>query len=94
MSAANKIFVYRQGAQGPYDRASKMELAAEFDTDDSDEVIQRILQQGTMQSVEVSLFIYQSEVFFNSRALILLVFGQMPGRQGVTNESMSSMRVK
>ncbi|KAM0252560.1 hypothetical protein ACHAQJ_007643 [Trichoderma viride] len=66
-----KVFLtHRQGNQGTYDSASKMELAAEFDTDDTDEVIQRILQQGSMQPVE------------------------MPGRQGVTNESMSSMRVK
>ncbi|KAL7790410.1 ribosome maturation protein [Trichoderma ceciliae] len=61
---------HRQGAQGTLDSASKVALAAEFDTDDSDEVIQKILEQGSMQTME------------------------MPGRQGPTNESMSSMRVK
>ncbi|KAF3075480.1 hypothetical protein TsFJ059_002764 [Trichoderma semiorbis] len=61
---------HRQGAQGTYDSASKMSLAAEFDTENADEAIERILKEGTMQTME------------------------MPGRQGVTNDSMSSMRVK
>jgi len=70
ISTFNVFLTHRQGAQGPFDTASKMELAAEFDSDDSDDAIKTILSRGSMQSVE------------------------MPGRQGVTNESMSSMRVK
>merc|ERR1712000_86024 len=50
--------------------ASKTILSAEFDTEDEDEVIKKILTEGTAQTVEIG------------------------GRQGATNESMSSMRVK
>lgn len=59
--AANKTFLCRQGAQGAYDTASKMSLAAEFDTDNSDEAIQKILENGSMQTMEVSLFIHKSD---------------------------------
>ncbi|RFU72295.1 ribosome maturation sbds [Trichoderma arundinaceum] len=70
-TSAFTVFVtHRQGTQGTYDAASKMELSAEFDTDNTDDVIVRILEEGTLQYME------------------------MPGRQGPTNESMSSMRVK
>lgn len=58
MAAANSTFAYRQGAQGTYDSASKMELAAEFDTENTDEAIMKILQQGSMQNMEVSRVIH------------------------------------
>ncbi|KAM0451352.1 hypothetical protein ACHAO4_006027 [Trichoderma viride] len=70
VSTFNVFLTHKQGAQGTYDTASKVELAAEFDTEDADEVLLKILERGSMQNME------------------------MPGRQGVTNESMSSMRVK
>lgn len=65
MTAANTTFAYRQGNQGTYDTASKMELAAEFDTESTDEAISKILEQGTMQNVEVSRFIHyiKMEIF-------------------------------
>ncbi|PFH62540.1 hypothetical protein XA68_13122 [Ophiocordyceps unilateralis] len=64
-----KIFLtHRQGAQGTYDAAPRSTLASEFDTENEDEVITKILENGSVQTME------------------------MPGRQGVTNESMSSMR--
>lgn len=53
------ILLYRQGAQGTYDSASKMSLAAEFDTENADEAIERILKEGTMQTMEVCHFIHQ-----------------------------------
>lgn len=43
----------RQGAQGTYDTAPKNVLSSEFDTEKDEEVIKKILQEGTMQSVEV-----------------------------------------
>jgi ribosome maturation protein Sdo1 len=46
--------LYRQGAQGPYDAASKGILASEFGTEDSDEAIKKILMEGTIQTVEAS----------------------------------------
>ncbi|KAJ6445632.1 membrane-associating domain-containing protein [Purpureocillium lavendulum] len=64
-----KIFLtHKQGAQGTLDAAPKGILTSEFGTDNEDEVIKKILTEGTMQTVE------------------------MPSRQGVTNESMSSMK--
>ncbi|KAK9437141.1 RNA-binding protein [Metarhizium brunneum] len=45
---------HRQGAQGPYDIASKGILASEFGTEDSDEVIKTILMEGTIQTAEAS----------------------------------------
>lgn len=93
-AAANTAFAYRQGAQGTYDTASKVELAAEFDTENADEALLKILELGSMQTVEVSRFIHQIKYSLLNRVLMLLALGQMPGRQGVTNESMSSMRVK
>ncbi|KHN94140.1 Ribosome maturation protein SBDS [Metarhizium album ARSEF 1941] len=64
-----KIFLtHRQGAQGTYDESPKSVLYSEFNTDDEDEVIKKILKEGTMQTIE------------------------MPARQGVTNDSMSSMK--
>lgn len=35
-----------------------MELAAEFDTENTDEAILKILEQGSMQNMEVSLLIH------------------------------------
>lgn len=58
MTAANSTFTYRQGAQGTFDSASKMELAAEFDTENTDEAILKILEQGSMQNMEVSQLIH------------------------------------
>ncbi|OAQ63384.1 ribosome maturation protein SBDS [Pochonia chlamydosporia 170] len=67
--SAFKIFLtHRQGAQGTYDAAPKNILYSEFGTDNEDEVIKKILKDGTMQTME------------------------MPGRQGVTNDSMSPMK--
>lgn len=43
----------RQGTQGTYDAAAKNILAAEFDTENVDEVIKKILKNGTMQNMEV-----------------------------------------
>lgn len=59
VQTANMILLYRQGAQGTYDSASKMSLAAEFDTENADEAIERILKEGTMQTMEVGHFIHQ-----------------------------------
>lgn len=44
----------RQGKQGHLDAASKAILSSEFDTEDEDEVIKKILTEGTAQTVEVS----------------------------------------
>lgn len=44
----------RQGKQGRLDSASKANLSAEFDTENEDEVIKKILTEGTAQTVEVS----------------------------------------
>ncbi|KAG5997270.1 hypothetical protein E4U52_004576 [Claviceps spartinae] len=66
-----KVFLtHKQGTQGTYDAAPKNVLSAEFDTEDVDEVIKKILLSGNMQTVE------------------------MPARQGVTNDSMSSMKTR
>lgn len=43
----------RQGAQGTFDEAPKVVLAAEFDTEDGDEVIKKILKEGSVQVVDV-----------------------------------------
>ncbi|EGR50820.1 hypothetical protein MKX07_001119 [Trichoderma sp. CBMAI-0711] len=52
--SAFQVFVtHRQGAQGTYDSASKMALSAEFDTDNTDDVIQKILEKGTLQISEM-----------------------------------------
>ncbi|EFY98001.1 SDO1-like protein C21C3.19 [Metarhizium anisopliae] len=45
---------HKQGAQGPYDTASKGILASEFGTEDFDEAIKKILMEGTIQTVEAS----------------------------------------
>ncbi|UNI15155.1 hypothetical protein JDV02_001718 [Purpureocillium takamizusanense] len=66
-----KIFLtHKQGTQGTYDAAPKGTLASEFGTEDEDEVIKKILTEGSMQTIE------------------------MPSRQGVTNDSMSSMKAR
>ena len=46
--------LHRQGKQGQLDTAPKSTLAAEFDTEDTDEVIKKILEKGTVQVSEVS----------------------------------------
>lgn len=43
----------RQGAQGELNTASKSQLENEFGTSKDDEVIQKILQEGTLQETEV-----------------------------------------
>lgn len=43
----------RQGVQGTYDAAPKQILAAEFNTEDEDEVIEKILKSGSIQTMEV-----------------------------------------
>ncbi|KAG6039889.1 hypothetical protein E4U41_001847 [Claviceps citrina] len=49
-----KIFLtHKQGTQGTYDAAPKHILAAEFDTEDVDEAIKKILKDGTMQTMEM-----------------------------------------
>ncbi|EJP61506.1 TPR repeat protein [Beauveria bassiana ARSEF 2860] len=42
----------RQGAQGAFDGAPKTTLASEFDTDNQDKCIQKILEEGTIQTAE------------------------------------------
>ncbi|KAH6610862.1 ribosome maturation protein [Trichoderma cornu-damae] len=84
-TSAFTVFVtHRRGVQGTYDSASKMELSAEFDTDNSDDVIERILQDGTLQNMEAS----HAQFPPGKPGLC------MPGRQGSTNEHLNSMRVK
>lgn len=46
--------VIRQGVQGMYGAASGASLHSEFDTEDVDEVIKKILQSGSVQTMEVS----------------------------------------
>ena len=46
--------VIRQGVQGMYGAASDAALHSEFDTEDVDEVIKKILKSGTVQTMEVS----------------------------------------
>lgn len=43
----------RQGAQGELNTASKSQLENEFGTSKEDDVIQKILQEGTLQETEV-----------------------------------------
>ncbi|ODA76572.1 hypothetical protein RJ55_07842 [Drechmeria coniospora] len=62
------FLTHKQGTQGTFDTASKSTLDAEFDTENVDEAITKILTGGTIQTSETS------------------------GRQGATNDSMSSMR--
>ncbi|KJZ77890.1 hypothetical protein HIM_02527 [Hirsutella minnesotensis 3608] len=68
VSSFQVFSTHKQGTQGNYNTASKSTLAAEFDTEDTDEAIKHILEKGSIQNME------------------------MPGRQGVTNDSMSSMK--
>ncbi|KAI8632333.1 shwachman-Bodian-diamond syndrome protein [Xylariaceae sp. FL1651] len=49
-----KVFVtHKQGTQGQLDDASKSTLAAEFGTDDADEVIKQILEKGNVQETQL-----------------------------------------
>ncbi|KAK1250563.1 hypothetical protein MKX08_010566 [Trichoderma sp. CBMAI-0020] len=52
VSTFNVFLTHKQGAQGNFDTASKVELAAEFDTENADEVLLKILEQGSMQNME------------------------------------------
>lgn len=47
------LLLCRQGVQGTYDTASKVTLASEFDTEDVDEIIKKILTEGDAQVSEV-----------------------------------------
>ncbi|KAI1433738.1 shwachman-Bodian-diamond syndrome protein [Xylaria sp. CBS 124048] len=48
-----KVFVTgKQGTQGQLADASRMVLAAEFDTEDEDEVIKKILLKGNVQETQ------------------------------------------
>ena len=48
------VFVtHKQGAQGTYDTASKATLSAHFDTEVEDDVIKKILEQGSAQTMEM-----------------------------------------
>jgi len=50
-----KIFVtHKHGAQGVLDEASKSTMENEFDTSNEDEVLKKILQEGTVQETESS----------------------------------------
>ncbi|KFY35778.1 hypothetical protein V494_05621 [Pseudogymnoascus sp. VKM F-4513 (FW-928)] len=52
---AFKVFTTgKQGAQGELNTASKSQLENEFGTSKDDEVIQKILQDGTLQETESS----------------------------------------
>lgn len=48
------MLTHKQGAQGQLDGASKASLENEFGTSNEDEVIIKILEQGQLQTVEVS----------------------------------------
>jgi ribosome maturation protein Sdo1 len=43
----------RQGAQGELNTASKSQLENEFGTSKEDDVLQKILQEGSLQETEV-----------------------------------------
>lgn len=84
-------WLHRQGSQGTFDAASNGTLESEFNTSDEDEVIKKILEEGTMQTMEVSRSMLLHATHMDCRRLTGVLV-QMPSRQGVTNESMSSMR--
>lgn len=52
------ILVYRQGAQGIHDTASKAILHSEFGTEDKVACIQKILEKGEVQETEVRTYPY------------------------------------
>jgi hypothetical protein len=70
-------------------------MHSEFGTDNVDEVIKKILQSGTVQTMEVSKppSVPLHTCTIREPAADTLPH-QMPSRQGVTNDSMSSMRSK
>merc|ERR1711939_948329 len=47
-----KVFVSKQGKQGPLDGASNQTLETEFGTSQEEEVIKQIIEKGTMQETE------------------------------------------
>ncbi|KAK3393021.1 ribosome maturation protein [Podospora didyma] len=50
-----QIFVtHKHGAQGPFDTASKATLDAQFGTTDEDEVLKKILTEGTLQESQMN----------------------------------------
>ncbi|TQV95903.1 hypothetical protein V2A60_001069 [Cordyceps javanica] len=53
MSSFRIFQTNKHGAQGQLDAAPKNILATEFDTEDEDEVIKKILAKGTLQQSEM-----------------------------------------
>jgi ribosome maturation protein Sdo1 len=53
VSRFNVFVTHKQGAQGTYDTASKASLSAEFNSEDHDEVIKKVLQEGSLQEMEM-----------------------------------------
>ncbi|KAG4438175.1 hypothetical protein IFR05_006343 [Cadophora sp. M221] len=47
-----KVFVSKQGKQGPLDGASKQTLETEFGTSNEDDIIKQIIEKGEMQQTE------------------------------------------
>lgn len=45
--------LHRQGTQGQLSDAAKLTLAAEFNTENEDDVIKKILEQGNVQETQV-----------------------------------------
>lgn len=87
---ANHNGCNRQGAQGKYDTAPKNVLSSEFPDQKNDEdIIKEILSKGDFQPMEVRFPL-------PCKLLRLLADSklQMPGRQGATNDSMSTMKSK
>jgi len=56
--------LYRHGAQNAHDSASKATLENEFGTHNEDECITKILEQGTLQETEVSLWNTVADVLY------------------------------
>ncbi|PNY26985.1 SDO1-like protein [Tolypocladium capitatum] len=54
ISSFQIFLTHKQGTQGTLNAASKGTLESEFDTNDEDEVIKKILEDGTMQTAEVN----------------------------------------
>ena len=53
ISRFNVFVTHKHGAQGTYDTASKASLSSEFNSEDHDEVIKKILEEGSLQVSEM-----------------------------------------
>lgn len=88
----------RQGAQGQFDKAPKSVLASEFDTEDEESIIKTILAKGDFQTMQVSnartTTQTRSLLVYVATSMLTFIVTQMPGRQGATNDSKSSMNTK